>query len=70
MNEIVKTFLMMADKLMPEMHLKETEFTDSSCDPFTRKKERIEKFMQTGNINFIDRNFVLNMIWFMANQKI
>ena len=62
MNEIVKTFLMMADKLMPEMHLKETEFTNSSCDPFTRKKERIEKFMQTGNINFIDRNFVLNMI--------
>ena len=55
---------------MPEMYLKETGFTDSSCDPFTRKKERIEKFMQTGNINFIDRNFVLNMIWFMANQKI
>ena len=70
MNEIVKTFLMVADKLMPEMHLKETRFTNNSCDPFTRKIERIEKFMQTGNINFIDRNFVLNMIWFMANQKI
>ena len=41
---------------MPEMHLKQTGFTYSACGPFTKNKERIEKFMQTGNIGFIYRN--------------
>ena len=31
------------------MHLKKPGFTYSVCGPFTRNKERIEKFMQTGN---------------------
>ena len=35
------------------MHLKQPGFTYSSCDPFTKKKERIEKFMKTRNSNFI-----------------
>ena len=56
MNEIVKKFLLAADKFMPEMHLKETGFTYSACRSFTRNKERIEKFMQTGNTDFIYRN--------------
>ena len=34
---------------MPEMHLKQTCFTNSDCGPFTKNKERIEKFIQTGN---------------------
>ena len=34
---------------MPEMHLKQRGFTYSACDPFTKNKGRIEKFMQTGN---------------------
>ena len=41
---------------MPEMHLKQPGFTYSACGPFTRNKERIEKFMQTGNTDFIYRN--------------
>ena len=41
---------------MPEMHLKQPSFTYSACGPFTTIKERIEKFMQTGNTNFIYRN--------------
>ena len=41
---------------MPEINFKETWFTCSTCGPFTRSKERIEKFMQTGNIDFICRN--------------
>ena len=56
MNEIVNKFLLAADKFMPEMHLKETGFTYSACRSFTRNKERIEKFMQTGNTDFIYRN--------------
>ena len=41
---------------MPKMHLKQPSFTYSACGPFTKIKERIEKFMQTGNTNFIYKN--------------
>ena len=38
---------------MPEMHLKQLGFTYSACGPFTKSKERFEKFVQTGNTDFI-----------------
>ena len=41
---------------MPEMYLRPTWFYISACVPFTKNKERIEKFMQTGNTDFIYRN--------------
>ena len=72
MNEIVNKFLLVGDKCMPEMHLKEPGFTYSACGPFTKYKERIEKFMQIGNTNLIKMNLikvVFNMIWLMENQK-
>ena len=53
MNEIVNKFLLVRDKFMPEMHLKQPGFTDSAYGPFTKNRERIENFMQTGNTNFI-----------------
>ena len=56
MNEIVNKFLLVGDKFIPEMHLKQPGFTYSACGPFTRNKERIEKFTQTRNTNFIYRN--------------
>ena len=56
MIEIVNKFLPAGNKFMPELHLKQPGFTYSACDPFTRKKERIEKFMQTGNRDFTYRN--------------
>ena len=56
MNEIVNKFLLAADRFMPEMHLKQPGFTYSACSPFTRNKERIQKFMQAGNTNYIHRN--------------
>ena len=56
MNEIVNKFLLAGDKFMPEMHLKQPGFTYSACGPFTKNKERIEKFMQTGNTDFIYKN--------------
>ena len=49
-------FLLAGDKFMPEVHLKQPGFTYSACGPFTKSKERIEKFMQTGNTDFIYRN--------------
>ena len=52
MNEIMNNFLLVGDKFMPEMHLKQPGFTYSDCGPFTKNKERIEKFMQTGNTSY------------------
>ena len=56
MNDIVNKFLLVCNKFMPEMHLKQPGFTYSACGPFTKNKERIEKFMQTGNTDFIYKN--------------
>ena len=46
---IVNNFLLPENKLMPKTHLKQPGFTFSTCGPFTKNKERIQKFMQTGN---------------------
>ena len=56
MNEIVNNFLLVGNKFMPQMHLKQLGFTYSACGPFTKNKERVEKFMQTGNTDFICKN--------------
>ena len=56
MNKIVNKFLLARDKVISEMHLKQPGFTYSGCGPFTKNKEKIEKFMQSGNTNFIYRN--------------
>ena len=53
MNKIVNKFLLVGDKFMPEMLLKQPGFIYSACGPFTRNKEGIEKFMQTRNSDFI-----------------
>ena len=58
MNEIINKFLLVGDKFMPEMHLKQPGFTYSARDPFNKNKERTEKFMQTGNTDFIYKNEV------------
>ena len=42
MNEILNKFLLVGDKYIPELHLKQPAFTYSACGPFTRnKKDRI-----------------------------
>ena len=56
MNEIISKFLLVGHKFMPVMHLKQPHFTCSACGPFTKNKERIEKFMQIGNTDFIYKN--------------
>ena len=56
MNETVNKFLLVGDKFMPEMHLNQPGFTYSAWGPFTKNKERIEKFIQRGNTDFIYRN--------------
>ena len=62
MNKIVNKFLLAGDKFISEMHLKQlasfdkSGFAYSTCGPFTKSKERIEKFMQAGNTYFIYKN--------------
>ena len=53
MNEIINKVLLVGDKFMPELHLKQSGFTYSACGPFTKNKERIDTFMRTGNTDFI-----------------
>ena len=57
MNEIRNTFLLVGDKFICfEIHLKQPGFTYSACSPFTNNKERIEKFMETRNTDYIYKN--------------
>ena len=41
---------------MPEMHLRQPQFTYRACGPFTKHKQRIQKFKETGDTKYIYRN--------------
>ena len=56
MNNVINKFLLAGDKFIPEMHLRQPQFVYSACGPFTRHKERIKKFKQTGDSGYIYRN--------------
>ena len=56
MNEIVNKFLLVGDTFMSEMHLGQPGFTYSACGPFTKNKERIQKFKETGDTSYIYKN--------------
>ena len=74
MNEVVNRFLLVGDKYMPEMYLKQPGFTYSACGSFTKNKERNKKFMQMGNkILFTKTNLVklvFNIIWLWQNKRL
>ena len=56
MNEIINKFLLVSDKFMPEMHLRQPGFTYSACGPITKIKERVQKFKETGYTSYIYKN--------------
>ena len=56
MNEIVNKFLLAGDKFMPEMHLKQPRFAYNACGPFTKNKEKIQKFKETLDTSYIYKN--------------
>ena len=56
MNDIINKFLLAGEKFMSEMHLRQPGFTYSACGPFTKNKERIKKFKQTGDSRYIYKN--------------
>ena len=56
MNNVINKFFLAGDKFMPEMHLRQPHFLYSACGLFTRHKERIKKFKQTGDTRYIYKN--------------
>ena len=56
MNEIVHKFVLLGDKFMPEMHLRQPGFTYSACGPFTKNKEIIKNIKETGDTEYIYKN--------------
>ena len=74
MNEIVNKFLLAGDNFISEMHLKQPGFTYSACGPFTKNKERIQKFKKQEIQAIFTKmsliRLVFNMIWLMEILKI
>ena len=56
MSEIVNKFVLAGDKFMPKMHLRQPGFTYVTCVLFTKNKERIQKFKETGDSRYICQN--------------
>ena len=59
MKNVINKFLLAGGKFMPEMHLRQPQFTYSACGPFTKHKQRIQKFKETGDTN----NIFTKMNW-------
>ena len=56
MSNVINKFLLAGDKFIPEMHLRQPQFVYSACGLFTRHRERIKNFKQTGDTRYIYRN--------------
>ena len=56
MNKIVNKFLLVGNKFMPEMHLRQLGFTYSACGPFSKNKQRIQKFKEMEDTSYIYKN--------------
>ena len=56
MNNTINKLLLAGDKFMPEIHLRQPQFTYSACGPFSKHEQRIRKFKETGDTNYIYKN--------------
>ena len=56
MNEIANNFLSAGDKFMPKMHWEQPGIIYSTSGPFTKNKERTQKFKETYNSRYIYQN--------------
>ena len=59
MNKIINKFLLAGDKLMPEMHLKHSQFVYSACG----HRERIKKIKQTGDSVIIIEMILIKLVF-------
>ena len=53
---------------MPEIHLRQPQFTYSACGPFTKNKERIQKFkaFSTETQGILIKNNYIKLVFNMA----
>ena len=65
MNEIVNKFLLAGNKFIPNMHLKQRGFTYNACGPFTKNKERIHRFKETYDTNYIYKMNSIKLVFTM-----
>ena len=70
MNETANKFFLVRDKFMSQVHLWQSRFTYSACWPFTKYKERLQKFKETGHSgctyqNELDKACSQHDIWLM-----
>ena len=56
---------------MPEFHLQHPRFTYSACGPFTKHRERIQKFRETGKLkHYIENNYIKLVLLMMQHIMI
>ena len=71
---MVNKFLLAGDKFLPEIHLTQPGSAYSACRPFTKNKERIQKFKETGDSRYIYQKeldtIAFNMTWVMEILRI
>ena len=53
MNEMINTFLLAADKSVPEIHLRQPGFTYSACGLFKKKTKKEYKRLKKDTIQDI-----------------
>ena len=56
MDEISNKFLLAGDKCMSEMHLRQPGFTYRACGPFSKNKEKVQKFKEKVDSRYIYQN--------------
>ena len=61
MKEIVNKILLAGEKFIPQLHLRQPGFIYSACGPFTKNKERIQKFKETWDSRYIYQNELDNV---------
>ena len=52
-SNVINKLLLAGDKFMPEIHLRQPQFTYSACGPFTKHEQRIQTFKETDDTNYI-----------------
>ena len=61
-SNVINKLLLAGDKFMPEIHLRQPQFTYRACGPFTKHEQRIQKFKETGDIKDLTKRTVADKL--------
>ena len=64
-SNVINKLLLAGDKFIPEIHLRQPQFTYNACGPFTKHEQRILKFKETGDTNYVYKNELIRLVLFM-----